>query len=149
MESSAVTTTATENTTVQQHVSVEQLLATAETQYQSVQQQLTDLKKTLVALRKVASKSGKKSAVAKKPKVENPRTVSVKLAEFMKLDKANPLATRTQATKAISSYTKEHGLQEGKNFKVDSVLAGLLGLEVGAVRSYISINGSLSQHFPK
>lgn len=147
--SSVVASSAVEQTAVSQ-ASVEQLLATAETQYHTVQQQLTELKKTLTSLRKAAAKSVKKqSSGPKKQKVENPKKVSDKLAAFMKLDKENQVATRTQATKAISAYTKEHSLQEGKNYKVDAFLSDLLGLEVGSLQSYISINGSLSQHFPK
>lgn len=130
-----------------QQLSFEQLISAAEVQYQSLRLQLEDLKKTLTALRKANAKLSKKQSKEKKPKVETPRTVSAELAAFMKL--SQPLSTRTQATKAISFYTKENKLQEGKNFKVDATLGKLLNLEVGVVKSYIAINGHLSHHFPK
>jgi chromatin remodeling complex protein RSC6 len=135
-------TTPTESTQ-SQAVSFDQLLAAAESQCNSLYEQLSDARKGLALLKKGIHKSGKKQQ--KKEKVETLKNVSKELATFMKLEQ--PMTSRSLAIKAVSAYTKEHNLQCGKNFKVDNLLSTLLQLEKDSVHTYISINGRLSHHF--
>lgn len=124
----------------------QQLLDNLETQHKLLKSQITEMGKALAGLRRLQNKSSKQSnKKQKKPKVETPKKIVGELSVFMNCDET----TRTLASRAISTYTKQHSLHEGRNFRIDDVLSKLLGGEVGSTRPYISVNGALSKYFLK
>jgi chromatin remodeling complex protein RSC6 len=121
-------------------------------QFNSLQQQLRVLEKTvkkqMKTLKKVATKNKNKgnrqpSGFAKPSKVTN------ELCEFMNKKEGTEIA-RTEVTRALCSYIKEHKLENKENSKIiapDNKLKMLLGIEEGQELTYFTIQKFMNKHF--
>ena len=121
-------------------------------QINSLQQQLKVLEKTvkkqMKTLKKDATKNKNKgnrkpSGFAKPSKVTN------ELCEFMNKTEGTEIA-RTEVTRALCSYIKEHKLENKENSKIiapDDKLKTLLGIEEGQELTYFTIQKFMNKHF--
>lgn len=121
-------------------------------QINSLQQQLRVLEKTvkkqMKTLKKDATKNKNKgnrkpSGFAKPSKVTN------ELCEFMNKKEGTEIA-RTEVTRALCSYIKEHKLENKENSKIiapDDKLKLLLGIEEGQELTYFTIQKFMNKHF--
>ena len=77
--------------------------------------------------------------------------ISKDLCNFMGKDEGSSIA-RTEVTKFICSYIKEHSLTDEENNKIikpDEKLQSLLGSEPDAVITYFNIQRFMNKHFVK
>ena len=77
--------------------------------------------------------------------------ISKDLCNFMGKDEGTSIA-RTEVTKFICSYIKEHSLTDEENNKIikpDEKLQSLLGSEPDAVITYFNIQRFMNKHFVK
>jgi len=106
------------------------------------------------AQRKRARKEG--TEASKKPtSFQTPKAISSQLCEFLGVAAGTPMA-RTEVTKAIGKYIKEHGLQNTENkrkFTPDSKLSKLFGPLQAKHKEkgfeYFNLQTYLAPHFPK
>ena len=78
-----------------------------------------------------------------------PTKVTNELCEFMKKKEGTEIA-RTEVTKALCSYIKEHKLENNENSKIiapDDKLKNLLGIEEGQELTYFTIQKYMNKHF--
>jgi chromatin remodeling complex protein RSC6 len=121
-------------------------------QINSLQQQLRliekNIKKQLKTLNKNATKNKNKgnrkpSGFAKPSKVTN------ELCNFMNKKEGTEIA-RTEVTRTLCSYIKEHKLENKENSKIiapDDKLKTLLGIEEGQELTYFTIQKFMNKHF--
>lgn len=124
------------------------------TQISNIQQQLKllekNVKKQLKGLKKEVKKSKNKgnrqpSGFAK------PSKVTKELCEFMKKEEGTEIA-RTEVTRALVSYIKEHKLENTENSKIispDDKLKELLDLNDSEELTYFNIQKYMNKHFIK
>jgi SWIB-domain-containing proteins implicated in chromatin remodeling len=75
--------------------------------------------------------------------------VTSELCEFMNKKEGTEIA-RTEVTKALCTYIKEHNLENKDNSKFiypDNKLKTLLGLEEGQELTYFTIQKFMNKHF--
>lgn len=132
------------------------------TQVQQVTQYLTVLKTALRSLEKKtarelkqANKAKKKSKNAKANRQPSgfvkPTLISDELALFLDKPKGTELA-RTEVTKQINGYIREHKLQDptnGRHILADKKLKGLLKLGSEDDLTYFNLQKYMSPHFAK
>lgn len=132
------------------------------TQVQQVTQHLTVLKTALRSLEKKtarelkqANKAKKKSKNAKANRQPSgfvkPTLISDELALFLDKPKGTELA-RTEVTKQINGYIREHKLQDptnGRHILADKKLKGLLKLGSEDDLTYFNLQKYMSPHFAK
>ena len=121
-------------------------------QINSLQQQLRILEKTV----KKQMKTFKKNATKNKNKgnrkpsgFAKPSKVTNELCEFMNKKEGTEIA-RTEVTRALCSYIKEHKLENKENSKIiapDDKLKTLLGIEEGQELTYFTIQKFMNKHF--
>lgn len=102
------------------------------------------LQKRVNGKRRRAPGSGKPSGFSK------PGPVSDELRTFLKLGK-DELIARTEVTKRINAYCKEHGLQGEKDkrvLKADKTLTKLLRLKKGDELTFFNLQKYMKVHFP-
>ena len=105
-----------------------------------------NVKKQMSALKKVATKNKgnrKPSGFAK------PSKVTTELCEFMNKKEGTEIA-RTEVTKVLCNYIKEHNLENKDNSKIiypDNKLKTLLGIEEGQELTYFTIQKYMNKHF--
>jgi len=111
-------------------------------------------------LRKVLKLYQKKTSKAKKRKADPNRTpsgfakpslISDELCKFLKKPLGSKMA-RTDVTKEVNVYIKQHNLQNPENKKQivpDKVLVDLLKISKAEVLTYFSLQKFLKSHFPK
>ena len=78
-----------------------------------------------------------------------PTKVTNELCEFMKKKEGTEIA-RTEVTKALCSYIKQHKLENTDNSKIiapDDKLKNLLGIEEGQELTYFTIQKYMNKHF--
>jgi chromatin remodeling complex protein RSC6 len=78
-----------------------------------------------------------------------PTKVSNELCEFMNKKEGTEIA-RTEVTRALCSYIKEHKLENTDNSKIiapDDKLKNLLGIEEGQELTYFTIQKYMNKHF--
>jgi chromatin remodeling complex protein RSC6 len=85
----------------------------------------------------------------KKPRTgfATPVKVDERLADFLGMDRTEEIA-RTEVTKRITSYIKQHDLQLAENrkqFTVDEALAHVLGVENGTTTDWFRLQKFLSK----
>lgn len=125
-------------------------------QFKEVQSQLKALQKThakeVKALQKRTRKRKNRDGKAKSPSgFTQPTKISDALAGFLGLDKGSELP-RTEVTKKINSYIKEHNLQWEKNkrhIKPDKKLGSLLNVGKGDELTYFNLQTYLKPHYIK
>lgn len=93
----------------------------------------------------------KKSGNRKPSGFAKPSKVTKELCQFMNKEEGTEIA-RTEVTKAICSYIKQHHLENSSNSKIitpDDKLKGLLGIEEGQELTYFNIQKYMNKHFVK
>jgi chromatin remodeling complex protein RSC6 len=138
-------------------------------EFESLLQELKCLKQTIIdmtgkvaKLQKRVAKEGRK---VKKPRVpgahknngfSKPVDVSEELSKFLGLESGTKIA-RTQVTKGITKYIKEHklqGLEDKRVINVDAALKKLLSggekkLSKDVPLTYFNLQTYLKRHYPK
>ena len=87
-----------------------------------------------------------------KPRVlsifERPVQVTDELCTFLKLAKGT-LISRSQVTKLVNNYVKEHNLKEKHSITPDAPLKKLLALPDGDLLTYFNLQKYLNRHYVK
>ena len=87
-----------------------------------------------------------------KPRVlsifERPVQVTDELCNFLKLAKGT-LISRSQVTKLVNNYVKEHNLKEKHSITPDAPLKKLLALPDGDLLTYFNLQKYLNRHYVK
>jgi chromatin remodeling complex protein RSC6 len=126
---------------------------------QSFKTQITGLQNIIKGLEKNVRKQSKtlekiniknKNKGNRKPSgFAKPTKVTNELCEFMKKKEGTEIA-RTEVTRALCSYIKEHKLENTNNSKIiapDDKLKNLLGIEEGQELTYFTIQKYMNKHF--
>ena len=115
---------------------------------QTIKQLEKSVKKQMTGLQKEITKNKNKGN--RKPSgFAKPSKVTSELCEFMNKKEGTEIA-RTEVTKALCSYIKEHNLENKDNSKFiypDNKLKTLLGLEEGQELTYFTIQKFMNKHF--
>jgi upstream activation factor subunit UAF30 len=107
--------------------------------------------KELKASQKLASKKKRSSGNRAPSGFVKPTLISDELATFLGKPKGSELA-RTDVSKEINSYIREHKLQDpknGRNINADAKLAKLLKLGKEDKLTYFNLQRFMKHHFPK
>jgi DNA topoisomerase-1 len=121
-------------------------------QINGLQQQLRVLEKTVKKQMKTLKKdvTKNKNKGNRKPSgFAKPSKVTNELCEFMNKKEGTEIA-RTEVTRALCSYIKEHKLENKNNNKIiipDDKLNALLGIEEGQELTYFTIQKFMNKHF--
>lgn len=104
-------------------------------------------------LQKVAEKAQRKKAAARKAPsgFTKPTKISAELASFLKVPVTELLA-RTEVTKRVTAYIKEHKLYDESNKRrilPNAALKKLLNVKDGEEVSYFTLQRYMAVHFPK
>lgn len=104
-------------------------------------------------LQKIAEKAQRKKAAARKAPsgFTKPTKISAELASFLKVP-ATELLARTEVTKRVTAYIKEHKLYDEKNKRrilPNAALKKLLNVKDGEEVSYFTLQRYMAVHFPK
>lgn len=162
-ETEAVVAAPTEETTT----ATETVSATTEfTDFMGKLQQLTNLcnslksefrhleKKTYKDLKTVAKANAKRKRKngARAPSgFVKPTPISAELASFLDKPAGTEMA-RTEVTREINAYIREHQLQDksnGRMINADTKLSSLLKIPAGEVLTYFNLQRYMSPHFTK
>ena len=109
----------------------------------NVKKQMKEFSKEIIKNKSKNKGNRKPSGFAKPSKVTN------ELCEFMNKKEGEEIA-RTEVTKALCSYIKEHNLENKENSKIiypDNKLKTLLGIEDGQELTYFTIQKYMNKHF--
>jgi chromatin remodeling complex protein RSC6 len=107
--------------------------------------------KELKACQKLASKKKRSSGNRAPSGFVKPTLISDELATFLGKPKGSELA-RTDVSKEINAYIREHKLQDpknGRNINADAKLAKLLKLGKEDKLTYFNLQRYMKHHFPK
>ena len=119
--------------------------------------ELKRLEKRVAKLQKEADKRRRKSkkpvegeeVKPRKPSIfEIPTALSNDLCAFLGVSNGSK-ESRSNVTKAITTYVKEKNLKEKHTIKPDSKLKGLLGVAEGDVLTYFNLQRYLNRHYLK
>jgi chromatin remodeling complex protein RSC6 len=121
--------------------------------YDALKQRQKALKKMIAKMdQKMTKKENKPKAVRKPCGFARPMSISDELCMFMKVA-SGTMVSRTDVTKALIKYIKEHQLQDPINkrrINPDSVLTKLLGDESKDQEiTYFTMQKYINKHFPK
>ena len=112
----------------------------------------TELRKVLKSYQKKTFKKTRKVDPNRQPTgFAKPSLISDELCKFLNKPSGTKMA-RTDVTKEVNKYIKEHNLQNPANkkeIKADSTLTKLLNLKKGDDLNYFSLQKFLKDHFPK
>ncbi len=157
---------ATKNTVVEDVVTIESTLSSSLSSFaesiQSLTQQLNKLKadfkviekqvlKEARAMDKVNAKRNKNKGSRAPSGFVKPAAISKELAKFLGVDEGTKMA-RTDVTKMITSYVKEHSLQatdNGRKIVPDAKLKALLNVTDGDEVTYFNLQKFMKHHFVK
>ena len=107
-----------------------------------------NIKKQMKTLKKESSK-GKNKGNRKPSGFAKPSKVTNELCEFMNKKEGSEIA-RTEVTRALCTYIKEHKLENTENSKIiapDDKLKNLLCIEDGEELTYFTIQKFMNKHF--
>lgn len=111
-----------------------------------------ELRKVLKSYQKKTFKKTRKHDPNRQPTgFAKPSLISEELCKFLNKPSGTKMA-RTDVTKEVNKYIKEHNLQNPENkkeIKADSTLTKLLNLKKGDGLNYFSLQKYLKDHFPK
>ena len=119
--------------------------------------ELKRLEKRVAKLQKEADKRRRKTkkpvegeeVVPRKPSIfEVPTGLSSELCSFLGLSNGSK-ESRSNVTKAITTYVKEHNLKNKHNITPDAKLKSLLGVKDGEVLTYFNLQRYLNRHYLK
>jgi chromatin remodeling complex protein RSC6 len=150
----------TETAVVSVQDDVKSMLTQANTVRETVGALVSELKRLEKRVAKLQKEADKRRRKSKKP-VEGeevkPRKLSIfevptglsnDLCSF--LGRANgSKESRSNVTKAITSYVKEHNLKDKHNITPDAKLNSLLGVKDGEVLTYFNLQKYLNHHYLK
>jgi len=129
-----------------QLVTLRKQLTTVTTQFAALRTRTErDLKQAQKRSRKQSTGVKKESGFVK------PAPISVELAAFLGKPKGTEMA-RTEVTKALNTYIREHNLKDPENGRIinaDDRLRKLLRLGAADELTFFNIQRYLSPHFPK
>lgn len=120
----------------------------------NLQQNIKSLEKNIKRKMKVMKKQANKSKNKgnKNPSgFAHPSKVSKELCDFMNKTEGTQIA-RTEVTRALVSYIKEHKLENELDSRIivpDEKLKGLLGIKDGEELNYFNIQKFMNRHFVK
>lgn len=111
-----------------------------------------ELRKVLKSYQKKTFKKTRKVDPNRQPTgFAKPSLISEELCKFLNKPSGTKMA-RTDVTKEVNKYIKEHNLQNPENkkeIKADTTLTKLLNLKKGDELNYFSLQKFLKDHFPK
>ena len=79
---------------------------------------------------------------------ERPTQISEELCSFLTKSKGT-LMSRSEVTKAVNNYVKEHNLKNKHDIKPDAPLKKLLGVPEGEQLTYFNLQRYLNKHYVK
>lgn len=127
-------------------------LSIFKSQINLIQQRVKDLEKNMkkhVKVLKRGSVKNKNKGPRKPSGFAKPSQVTKELCEFMNKNEGTELA-RTEVTRALVSYIKEHNLQNKENSKIihaDEKLKNLLELDDSDELTYFNLQKYMNKHF--
>ena len=127
---------------------VSALLTSLKTEYRALDKKWT---RTLVAAQKASSKRKKRTTTRSPSGFVKPTRISDELANFLSKPSGTEMA-RTDVTRDINKYIREHGLQDkenGRKINPDSKLSTLLKVGKDEVLTYFNLQRYMSPHFAK
>jgi len=119
--------------------------------------ELKRVEKRVARLQKEADKRRRKSkkpvegeeVKPRKPSIfEIPTSLSNDLCSFLGVSNGSK-ESRSNVTKAITSYVKQHDLKNKHNITPDAKLTSLLGVKDGEVLTYFNLQRYLNRHYLK
>jgi chromatin remodeling complex protein RSC6 len=134
--------------------SLSEALVTVSTAVKDMQALLKTLQKEVAKTAKAASKKTRKtpSAAKRTPSgFAKPTALSKELTDFLKVTAGTQLA-RTEVTRMLNTYIKEHNLQDAsdkRKIKPDAALAKLMKLTDKDVLTYFNLQSHIKHHFVK
>jgi len=140
------------NNICQQFEGITNSIGLFKNQFNSLQQQLRVLEKTVKKQMKTLKKDATKNKNKRNRKPSGfakPSKVTNELCEFMNKKEGTEIA-RTEVTRALCTYIKEHKLENNKNNKIiipDDKLNALLGIAEGQELTYFTIQKFMNKHF--
>ena len=157
-EASTVSTLSTSEQIEADFQSLQTRLNQFKTLYTSINTDLRALQKTMQRHIKETSKRSRrpKTADPNRPKrppsgFAKPALISTELCNFLSVPDGTEMA-RTEVTKHLTTYIKEHNLQDQENKRrilPDSALQSLLNVGAGDELTYFNLQKFMKVHFPK
>ena len=150
VESTPVEESAPVDPTTQEFESVLSEFTTLTAQLKTLSARVRTLQKQYTKVSKASSKRGKKSGGSKTVSgFATPTKISNELCSFMGLQSGTEVA-RTEVTKYLSKYIKDHELQDAKNRRVivpDKKLGKLLNVGKSDSVTYFNLQKYMKPHF--
>ena len=133
---------------VTQLATLRTIIATLTSQVRAVEKRA---ERELKTAQKAGKKRQRKTGNRQPSGFVKPAAISVALAKFLGKDKQTLMA-RTEVTREINKYIREHNLQDPKNGRhiiPDKNLRSLLNLKTTDELTYFNLQKYMSPHFPK
>jgi len=127
---------------------VSALLTSLKTEYRALEKKWT---RTLTVAQKASSKRKRKASTRSPSGFVKPTRISDELAKFLSKPSGTEMA-RTDVTRDINKYIREHNLQDkenGRKINPDSKLSGLLKVGKDETLTYFNLQRYMSPHFAK
>jgi chromatin remodeling complex protein RSC6 len=127
---------------------VSSLFSALRTEFRGLERQVA---RDLKAAAKVQAKRKRKTGNRAPSGFVKPTLISVELATFLGKPEGTEMA-RTEVTREINAYIREHKLQDkdnGRKIIADKKLTGLLKLNKGDELTYFNLQKYMSPHFAK
>lgn len=127
---------------------VSALITSLKTEFRGLEKKWS---RTLTAAQKASSKRKRKTGTRAPSGFVKPTRISDELAKFLAKPTGTEMA-RTDVTRDINKYIREHGLQDkanGRQINPDSKLSGLLKVGKDEVLTYFNLQRYMSPHFAK
>ena len=127
---------------------VSSLLTSLKSEFKQLERSVTREYKAVV---KASGKRKRKTGNRAPSGFVKPTRISDELAGFLGVAKGTELA-RTEVTREINSYIREHKLQDasnGRKINPDKKLQSLLKVQKGEELTYFNLQRYMSPHFPK
>ena len=127
---------------------VSALLTSLKTEYRALEKKWT---RTLTVAQKANSKRKRKASTRSPSGFVKPTRISDELASFLSKPSGTEMA-RTDVTRDINKYIREHGLQDkenGRKINPDSKLSSLLKVGKSETLTYFNLQRYMSPHFAK
>jgi len=118
------------------------------TEFRGIERQVS---RDLKAAAKITAKKKRKTGNRAPSGFVKPTLISNELAGFLGKPEGSEMA-RTEVTREINSYIREHKLQDkenGRKIIADKKLTSLLKLKKGDELTYFNLQRYMSPHFPK
>jgi upstream activation factor subunit UAF30 len=123
-------------------------MSSLRTEFRGIERQVT---RELKAAAKVSAKRKRKTGNRAPSGFVKPTLISNELAGFLGKPEGTEMA-RTEVTREINAYIREHKLQDkdnGRKIIADKKLTGLLKLKKGDELTYFNLQKYMSPHFAK